>query len=163
MAETRVSEAKPEGSIRVRKVTRNRKNYGKIEHHPGPERVAIYWTTRRTDQFHFKEKSWLVEADTISAVKLYGVTHVAILVEDGTKLMTPISTFGPEGLEAGAQRKKSAEYVDPWGHRGAMCWYVPESMWEKTEPEEEDRREALLAQMHLKRSRISRKSVLTKS
>jgi hypothetical protein len=44
-----------------------------------------------------------------------------------------------------------------------MCWYVPEGMWEKTEPEEEDRREALLAQMHLKRSRISRKSVLTKS
>lgn len=163
MSETRVGEAKPDGAARTRKVTRNRKNYGTIVHYPGPDRVSIYWTQRRTDQFHQKEKSWLVEADTISAVRLYGVTHVGLLIEDGTKLLVRIDAFGPEGLEKGVQRKLSAEYIDPWGRRGAMCWYVPDAMWSRAQPGDDERREAILRQMHVKRSRARAKSVLTES
>lgn len=153
MSDTRVGEAKSDGATRVRKVTRHRKNYGRIVTYPD-KKVTIYWSARRTDQYHNKERSWLIEADTMSAVRLYGVTHVGLEIEDGRKLLTAIFTFGPEGLEKGAQRKKSAEYVDPWGRRGAMCWFIPDALWAVSMPDEETRTAAMLAQMHLKRSRM---------
>ena len=153
MADTRVGEAKPDGKTRVRKVTRHRKNYGRIVTYPD-KKVTIYWSARRTDQYHNKERSWLIEADTMSAVRLYGVTHVGLEIEDGRKLLTAVATFGPEGMERGVQRKKSADYVDPWGRRGAMCWFTPDALWAVSMPDEETRTAAMLAQMHLKRSRM---------
>lgn len=153
MAETRVGEVKMVDGQRTRKVTRNRKNYGRIVAYPD-QKIAIYWSARRTDQYHNKERAWLLEADTVSAVRLYGVTHVGLEIEDGRKLLTRIDTFGPTGLEAGVLRKKSADYVDPWGRRGAMCWFVHDAHWAVAVPDDETRTAAMLAQMHLKRSRM---------
>ena len=154
MAETRISEPKLDGDTKVRKVRRDRKDYGEIRYYPGPTKTAIYWTRRRTDQFHRQQASWMVDADTVQAIKLYGVTHVGLLIEDGTKLLTPIATFGAAGQGAGAQLMRSNTYVDPRGHRGAMCWHIPLPLWAQALAPQEVRQEHILAQMHLKRSRI---------
>jgi len=156
MSETRVSEPKMDGATRVRKVTRNRKNYGQIVYYPG--KISVYWTQRRMDEYHRLTDGWLVEADTIAAVKLYGVTHVGLLVETGEKLLTPVSTFGPTGIVAGAVKKPSNTYVDPWGRRGAMCWHVPKSFWASAAPDLHTQTENLLERMHIKRDR-SKKTV----
>lgn len=158
MGTTRVSEPKQVGAIKVRKVTRDRKNYGRIEFYP-EKKLGIYWTERRTDQFHQRERSWLFDCDTISAVRQYGVTHVGICVEDSTKLLIRVSAFGPEGMEQGVQRKVSNEYVDPRGRRGALCWYVPADLFAVSLPDDEVRQQAMLALMRLKRERITRAKV----
>lgn len=158
MSETKVGEPVLMDGLKVRKVRRNRKNYGEIRYHP--DKVTVYWAKRRTDQFHRLTGSWLIDADTISAVKLYGVTHVGLEIEDGTKMLTRIGTFGPEGVEKGAQRARSNSYVDEWGNRGAMCWHIPTALWAVQEPPEKLKTEFMLAQMHIKRGR-QRKSVLT--
>lgn len=158
MSETKVSEPKQDGNIKVRKVRRNRKNYGEIRYY-NKGVVAVYWSSRRNDQFHRLEQSWLFEADTISAVRNFGITHVGIHVEDGTVLLTRASTFTKEGMELGAQRKRSNTYVDPFGNRGAMCWYIPMPMWSVREPPELIKHEFVMREMHLKRARIRKSSV----
>lgn len=166
MSETRVSEPKVIAGVKTRKVTRNRKNYGTITYETPSAaggtivgaKVVIYRTARKLDQYHRLTAGWLVEADTISAIKLYGVTHVHIEVENGVKLLMPIEVFGPEGLAQGVVRAKSNTYVDPWGRRGAICWHIPESLMAKAEPDEHVMVENLLARMHIKRDR-SRKTV----
>lgn len=150
MSETRVSEIKQDGPEKVRKVTRNRKSYGQIRYY---NKCAVYWTCRSADQIHRLSNSWLVEADTISAVKLYGISHVGIELDDGTKLLTKIATFGPEGKERGVRCERSNTYVDPWGNRGAMCWHIPVSLWAVQLPPEDVRQQTLLGQMRIKRSR----------
>jgi hypothetical protein len=151
MSETKVSEPKQEGAHKVRKVRRSRKNYGEIRYYPG--KVTVYWANRRTDQYHRLIGGWLVEADTIAAVKLYGVTHVGLRIEDGTLLLTPISTFSQVGLDKGAQRMRSNTYVDEWGNRGAVCWHIPMALWVKKEPDEDIKHAYMLEQMHIKRGR----------
>jgi hypothetical protein len=161
MSETRVSEPKVVAGLKTRKVSRNRKNYGVITYEApsaSGDKIVIYKTTRKLDQYHRLTVGWLVEADTISAIKLYGVTHVLIEVENGVKLLMPIEVFGPEGLAQGVVRAKSNTYVDPWGRRGAICWHIPESLMAKAEPDEYVMVENLLARMHIKRDR-SRKTV----
>lgn len=155
MSETKVSEPKTEGAHKVRKVRRNRKNYGEIRYYPG--KVVVYWAHRRTDQYHRQFGGWLVDADTISAVKLYGVTHVGLIIDDGSKLLTPIGTFTPG---TGAVKQRSNTYVDEWGNRGAMCWHVPTSMWAVKQPAEEVRAAFIMGEIHLKRGRV-RKSKVT--
>lgn len=154
MSETRVSEPKIVGTNKVRKVRRNRKNYGDIIYYP--DKVAVYWSKRTLDQRHRLTEGWLFEADTISAIKLYGVTHVGLEIEDGAKLLGPIALFGPEGIEDGVVRAKSLTYVDPWGRRGAMCWHVPERLMARSEPDEHVMIELLLGRMHIKRDRSSK-------
>jgi hypothetical protein len=154
MSETKVGELKAEGAQKVRKVRRNRKNYGEIRYYPG--RITIYWAKRRTDQYHRAIGGWLVDADTISAIKLYGVTHVGLLIEDGTKLLTPIATFGTVGKEQGAQCMRSNTYVDEWGNRGAMCWHIPQALWAHKQPDEDTRHAYMMEQMHIKRGRSSK-------
>lgn len=149
------------GECRVRKVTRNRKGYGQIIQHPqviDGRRLTIYWSKRSMDQYHRLTEGWLFEADTISAVKLYGVTHVGLELETGEKLITRIATFGPEGEAAGVEKKRSNTYVDPFGRRGAMCWHIPERLFAKTQLPESVAAENLLSKMHLKRDR-SRKTI----
>lgn len=161
MSETKVSEPKQDGLQRTRKVTRNRKSYGEIRYY-NKGQVAVYWSTRRVDQYHRIETSWTFEANVISAVKNYGVTHVGIRVEDGTVLLTPIAAFSQRGLELGAQRKRSNSYVDPFGNRGALCWFIPLGMWAVREPPDEVKHEFVMREMHIKRSRI-RKSTISLS
>lgn len=162
MSETRVGEPKPLGpDAKLRKVTRNRKNYGQIVQHGqlvDGRKLTIYWSKRSMDQYHRLTEGWLFEADTISAIKLYGVTHVGLELETGEKLLTRIAIFGPEGEEQGVEKKRSNTYVDPWGRRGALCWHVPERLFAKTELTEEEASTALAAKMHVKRDR-SRKSI----
>ena len=154
MSETRVGEPKQDGKEKVRKVRRNRKNYGEIRYYPN--KISVYWANRRTDQYHRRFGGWLIDADTISAVKMYGVTHVGLLIEDGTKLLTSIKTFQPG---TAAVREKSNAYVDEWGNRGAMCWHIPSSLWATIEPSEEIRHAYMLEQMRIKRSRLRKKTV----
>lgn len=155
MSETRVSEPKVEGTHKVRKVRRNRKDYGEIRYYPG--KITVYWAKRRIDQYHRQFGGWLVDADTITAVKLYGVTHVGLIIEDGSKLLTPISTFAPG---TGAVKQRSNTYVDEWGNRGAMCWHVPTALWAVKEPEEQEKVAYIMQEMHIKRGRV-RKSPVT--
>jgi hypothetical protein len=155
MSETRVSEPKAEGAQKVRKVKRNRKDYGEIRYYPG--KITVYWAKRRTDQYHRVIGGWLVDADTVSAIKLYGVTHVGLKIEDGTQLLTSIATFGTLGLERGAQRMRSNTYVDEWGNRGAICWHIPAALWAHKEPPEEVKHAFMMEAMHLKRGRSKSK------
>lgn len=154
MSETRIGEPRQEGPQKVRKVRRNRKDYGELRYYPG--KITVYWTKRSLDQYHRQFGGWLVDADTISAIKLYGVTHVGLLVEDGSKLLTPISTFSP-GTEAVKQRSNT--YIDERGNRGAMCWHVPTSLWAVKEPPEDVKSAFLMEQMHIKRGRRSKSRV----
>lgn len=150
MAETKVSEPKLEAGERVRKVSRNRKSYGEIRAYP--EGPVIYWTKRRTDEFHRQANAWMLECDTISAVKLYGVTHVGLLIEDGTKALIDIAAMSPAGIERGVLRQRSNSYVDPRGVRGAMVWLVPDALWAKKYPPSDERHQAMLRQMRVGRS-----------
>lgn len=160
MSETKVSEPKEDAfKQRFRKVTRDRKKYGEIRYYKAAK-VAVYWTDRRQDQYHRHIGGWMFEEDTISAVKNYGVTHVGVHVEDGTVLLTPISTFSKAGIEKGAVRERSNTYVDQWGRRGAICWHIPDALWARREPPEEIKLAYLREQMHVKRTRV-RKSALT--
>jgi hypothetical protein len=151
MSETRVGEPKQVGPSKVRKVSRNRKSYGQIIYYPN--KVAVYWAKRRLDEYHQLAAGWLVEADTMAAVKLYGVTHVGLLIEGGEKLLTRAATFGPAGIEAGVVKRRSNTYVDPWGRRGAMCWHVPKALWVSFAPDLHTQTENLLERMHVKRDR----------
>lgn len=159
MSETKVGELKPSGPQKARKVTRSRKDYGEIRYYLG--RIVVYWAKRRTDQYHRLIAGWLVEADTISAIKPYGVTHVGLKIEDGTLLLTSIATFGTVGKESGVQLTRSNTYVDEWGNRGAMCWHVPARLWAHKEPDDETKQAYMMAQMHIKRGRTSKSELTT--
>ncbi len=160
MSEVRVSEPVRDGKVTVRKVRRNRKNNGRIVAYPN--KVSVYWTERRTDTFHRATRSWLFDTDTISTVRMYGITHVGIYVEDGSIWLTKIAQFGNEGLERGVVRARSNAYVDERGNRGAMCWHVPESLWSRIEPSEEVRHAYMSEERLIKRKREKKpKSVLT--
>jgi len=158
MSETKVGEPKVEGKQRVRKVRRSRKDYGEIRFYPN--KVVVYWAKRRTDQYHRLIGGWLVEADTIAAVKLYGVTHVGLVIEDGSRVLTRINTFSSVGTAKGAQKTRSNTYVDEWGNRGAICWHVPMTLWAHNEPPEAVKHAFMMEQMHLKRCRKT-KSTMT--
>lgn len=153
MAETRVSEPKLVNGIKVRKVTRNRKSYGEIHYH---DATVIYWTKRRGDELHRLSNSWMVECDTIAAIKLYGVTHVGVIADDGVRFLTAIAVFSPQGIEQGALRQRSNSYIDPFGRRGALCWHIPLALWARSELPEEMRHQTILEQMRIKRGRVSR-------
>jgi hypothetical protein len=152
MSETKVGDAKVDGLTRVRKVRRNRKDYGEIRHYPG--KVTVYWTKRRLDEYHRLTLGWLIEVDTVAAVKLYSVTHIGLLVEGGAKLLLPITALSFDALKAGSvERKLSNTYVDPWGRRGATCWHIPERLFAKVEPDLHEQTENMLTRMHVKRDR----------
>lgn len=160
MSEVRVSEPSRDGNITVRKVRRNRKGNGKIVTYPN--KISVYWIERRTDTFHRATRSWLFDTDTISAVRIYGVTHIGIYVEDGSTWLTRVANFGLEGQEHGVLRARSNTYVDERGNRGALCWHVPETLWARLEPSEAMKHAFMSEERLLKRQRERKpKSVLT--
>lgn len=150
MAETKVGEPKPDpsGLWTSRTVKRNRCFYGEIRSYKR-RRINVYWAHRRTDEFFFADQSWAVDVDTINAIKAFGVSHVGILVEDGTKLLARIELFGPLGKEKGVQVRNYSNHKGAKGKLGALQYYVPEALFAIKRPPLDERELALIERMRL--------------
>lgn len=148
---TTVSDPKPsaDGKCSVRVVKRNRRRYGEIRcYRNGATRLNVYWLPRRTDDYQRTTEAWAVDVESVEAVRPYGVTHVGLEVEDGTRLLTAIGVFGFAGKEQGVIVKKHRV-----GNRGEHRWHVPERLWSVRRPPEDQREEALLERMRIRGKR----------
>lgn len=151
MGTTRIGEVKVKDGKRTRKVTRDRKSYGRIEYY-GESKLGIYWIQRRLDQYHHKEQAWIIESDPISAVKSYGARFVGIECPCGTKYLARGDLFNPAApATPDIRRERFLSYVDPWGRRGAMCWVVGIDSWVVSLPPEEVRKAMILKRMRIPR------------
>lgn len=146
---TKVSDPKPCGLYTSRVVKRDRKFYGEIRSYRGG-RLNIYWAHRRTDEYFRVDESWAIDVDTVTTVKAYGVTHIGVLVEDGTRLLAPIAIFGPAGKAQGVTCRNYSKHVGAKGKLGALQWYVPERLFVVHRPPEDRREETLLERMAIK-------------
>lgn len=155
MAHTKVYDPIVQDGRKVRRVKRDRRDYGHITYYDD-KKAVIYWVTRRTDQFLHRERSWMFEADAITAIRVYGVTHVGVKSEDGTTYLTPISTFSETNASLGVLKQRTTEYVDPKGRRGAVCWLIPVHMWLAKLPDGWDKSVAILSRVHMGRVRRSK-------
>lgn len=166
MGTTRIGEVKTDKVTgkRTRKVTRDRKSYGRIEYHGSSpaQQVGIYWMQRRLDQFHHKEQAWVIEADPITAVKSYGARYIGIECPCGTRYLAKAEIFNPAATSADVRRERFMSYVDPWGRRGAMCWVVNIDCWAVQLPPEDERLAMTLKRMIIPRPR-RRKTVASAS
>lgn len=155
MGATRIGEVKVKNGKRTRKVTRDRKNYGRIEYY-GTQLLGIYWIQRRLDQYHHKEQAWVVESDPITAAKSYGAKFLGIECPDGTRYLTDTARFNPAApATPDLRRERFMSYVDPWGRRGAMCWVIGIDNWVVQLPPEEVREAMTLKRMRIPRPRLT--------
>jgi hypothetical protein len=140
---TKVGEPKPDagGHWTTRLVKRDRRLVGEIRSYRA-RKLTIYWAHRSTGDFQRVDESWMIEADTLSVVRAYGISHVGVLVEDGTRLLAPIALFGPAGIEGGVKIQK-ATLSHP------QRWRIPERLWSVRKPPEDLRAEALIGRMHI--------------
>jgi hypothetical protein len=151
---TKVSEPKPskDGPWTTRVVKRDRKFYGELRSY-NRGRLNVYWAHRRTDEYFRADESWAIDVDTINVLKAYRVTHVGILVEDGTKLLAPIELFGPDGKLRGVTVRNYSKHVGAKGKTGELQWYVPEKLFVMRRPPEDLREETLIERMHIAKGR----------
>jgi hypothetical protein len=150
---TKVGEPAPDitGQWNVRVVKRDRKRAGEIYAHK-KQRLSIYWAKRRTDEYLRADESWAIEAEVLNAVRAYAITHVGIQVEDGTRLLVPVSLFSAAGKERGVTLQNPTR-------TSPQRWRVPERLWAIHRPHDDLRDEALIERMHI--AGRKGKSVLT--
>lgn len=150
----RVSEPKPakDGNGTVRQVRQNRRKIGELRTYklPTGRRLNIFHSPRRTDQRLHERQAWTVDVDTVSALRNYGLTHVLLTVEDGTKLLAPAALFGPEGLSLGVEKRVQSTPGRPLPTQ----YVVPDALWQISLPPDEQRSESMLQQVRIKRGRL---------
>lgn len=156
MATTRIGEPKPDpmGMWTSRRVTRDRKFYGWIRSYKGG-RLNVYWAQRRTDEFFFADQTWAVDVDTVNELRKYAVTHIGIEVEDGTKLLAPITLFSTseDSKAKGVVIRNYEKHKGAKGRLGALQFYVPEKLFAIKRPPAEVREVAMVGRMHLAKTR----------
>ncbi|QFZ84530.1 hypothetical protein GFK26_18040 [Variovorax paradoxus] len=150
----RISEPKPakDGNGTVRQVRQNRRKIGELRTYKlaTGKRLNIFHAPRRTDQRLHDRQAWTVDVDTVSALRNYGLTHVLLMVEDGTKLLAPATLFGPEGLARGVEKRVQTTPGRPLPTQ----YVVPDALWHISLPPPEQRSEEMLKQVRIKRGRL---------
>lgn len=149
----RVSEPKPakDGNGTVRQVRQNRRKIGELRTYKlAGKRLNIFQSPRRTDQRLHERQAWTVDVDTVSALRNYGLSHVLLLVEDGTKLLAPATLFGPDGLARGVEKRVQSTPGRPLPTQ----YVVPDALWHISLPPVEQRSEEMLKQVRIKRGRL---------
>jgi hypothetical protein len=141
---TKVGEPKRAGTHTVRMVRRHRRKAGEIHSFKGL-RLNIYWMPRRTDEYIRADESWAIPAETISAIRAYGVTHVGMLIEDGTRMLIHMDAFGQAGKDKGVTYKSHGKHP----FTGGMHWHIPERLFAVKRPPEDMREESLTERMRI--------------
>jgi hypothetical protein len=145
-----ISEEKPapDGGVRQvkRRFGRGMRKYGEIHRQrtaPGQPRRSVYWAPRKTDDKLVADQAWTVPTATVDELRNYGVTHIGLVVEDGTLLLAPFDLFGRAGLEQGVTKRRIKEEL----------WIVPEALFEVARPAAEVREATMLDVMQIKGNR----------
>lgn len=148
------------GNYTLRPLKRRSRIYGHIWQPLKPTGRLVYWAVRRDDQRFFKDNSWAIDKETIDLLRTELVTHVGILLADGTSYLTEMKTFGSWGRANGVVDRDYSTHVGKAegakGQLGANQWYVPMELWEKSEPPEEERVKAIAKKMRIGRPKATR-------
>jgi hypothetical protein len=123
-----ISEPKSIDGRNVRKVRKRRKVVGELKFlspHKDkvPRNMAVLDLKVPTEAWREEVQSWRVDADVVQEAKLYGLTHVRLIVEDGRELITMAGNFHPDHA-----RIVSTRPPEPW-MAAERRWLVPVECW----------------------------------
>lgn len=132
-----IGEAKSVDGRSVRKVRKRRKVIGELKFlspHKDkvPRNMAVLDLKVPTESWREDVQAWRVDADVVQEAKLYGLTHVRLVVEDGRELITMAANFHTDH-----SRVVSTKPPEPW-MAAERRWLVPADRWVivKMPPEE---------------------------
>lgn len=134
----------------VRKVRKHRRVVGQIKAMPKgaftatAEKAAVVLILKvSTAAWRQEQKAWSVDVDIVQQAKMYGVTHVCLMVEDGTEALTRISSFQQDVASIEVNRPRQ-----PW-MAAERRWIVPASVWGVKAPPREVRERMLIKRMRI--------------
>jgi hypothetical protein len=131
------------GELRKYKVTR------------GGRPLVVYFAHRRPDELFRADTSWAIDISTVTWLKMYGVTHIGVLVTDGTAMLLEAVVFDNKvlreklGIEVRNYGMKPGTAPGAKGKPGALQYYVPEKSWSMRRPTIEEKTETLAEAMRI--------------
>jgi hypothetical protein len=136
----KVGEPKPSAdkTYSTRKVRRYRKKVADIQSYMG-RRLSVLWVYLDTGAYNHQVERWRVPGDIVYAARNYGVTHVGLVIEDGTKMLAPVTTFQHWTAPPGVSLERS--------NGGITGYLVPEHMFAVKRPDDLTREQALIDRM----------------
>ena len=136
----KIGELKPgkDKSYSVRKVRRYRKKVADIQSYLA-KRLSVLWVYLETGAYNHALERWRVPGDVVYAARNYGITHVGLVIEDGTRMLAPVTTFQHWTAPPGVTLEKA--------QGGITGYLVPEHLFAVTRPEKHTREQALIDRM----------------
>jgi hypothetical protein len=156
-----IGEPKPGkgGSKSLRPVRRYRKRVAELHYYDRQDKsgrsVSICWVRCTTAEFNEAKQGWRIPGDIVNAVRNYSPTHLGLIVEDGTKLLTRFDVLPPSW----APQVEGVERVPHANGLGARFYIVKQQKFAITLPEQDKREKALIDRMRIP----GRESVLSAS
>lgn len=142
------------GTYTAQRVVFGRERRGELRRYKTGTRPVVYFAHRRPDEVFRADTSWAIDVSTVTWLRMWGTTHIGVLVTDGTKMLLPVRYFDTsKPLERGIHildySTKTGKAPGAAGKKGALQFYVPETAWALHRPTVEERTETLLEAMHV--------------
>jgi hypothetical protein len=124
-------------------VRKRRKVIGQLQfffpaRHAVPRNMAVLDLKVTTAAWREDLQAWRIDADVVQEAKMYGLTHVRLLVEDGRELITKVSNFHPDFAQIVSTKPSEAWMA------AERRWLLPTALWTVTKMPPEEVREVRL-------------------